>query len=547
MQQKSISFPGGKTELKIDGSGTCMKESGIAITPIAGFAIKTKKLKDELKFFINVCYHETIDKPGQKKKLDNEGNEVEGLNLPLSVGPIRTSLDRAGNVCLVVDAVVHPSVKADIIDDRSGSHRDFICLLLIQCVEQKYSEKNGPLDRKYKLPCLNYFGYVDKETGLGVPRASENAEICQQVVRDTSIQPKIEEVVISSTKTYSPMVLSKETTQLDIQIHIRLANGEEIAINDFIGRAKETLKRSEKNDVLDIIDSSTLEHSETRCMTESSNQSLPFLINSEISDNLAAESVICRSTLSNIDVKTIEVEVSSYSILISGPTVAQTEKIFPFCVLPHSCECIFNEEMSSFELSALVSSIRMEDSSDIGSQPWLFDTALSSEEANVERDVKNNKMEEQDNESRLSLESDTNIIDDIYQVRPGRIWKKTSSNLQPITQKSTTIDSLPEDDFHSNDVVSRHLIQQQEEEREDKKNQVEKRRKESEKDDSVEYLSPDDFKPGGKYYEGENDTSDKTNNINRDESQTHSLEAAERVLQNNVVNPFRNNFWLQLM
>merc|ERR1740124_675111 len=127
--------------------------------------------------FINVCYHETIDKPGQKKKLDDKGNEVDGLNVPLSVGPIRTSPDRAGNLCLAVDAVVNPSVNVDIMHDRSGSHRDFVCLLLIQCVEQKYFEKNGNLDRKYRLPQLRYFGYVDKKTGMVVPRASENERL----------------------------------------------------------------------------------------------------------------------------------------------------------------------------------------------------------------------------------------------------------------------------------------------------------------------------------------------------------------------------------
>jgi len=301
------------------------------------------------------------------------------------------------------------------------------------------------------------------------------------------------------------------------------------------------MRRSEKNVIDDSIDSFNLVHT-----TESFTPSLPFLIDPKISDNLAVESIICRSILSGIDAETIQVDVSSYSLLVSGPNIAQTEKIFPFCVLPHSCECIFNEETSGFQLSASVSSIKMEDSSDTGSQPWLFVSALSNEEANDEQITKTHKMEEQDNESRRSCESDPNIDDDPYRVRPGYIWNKTSNDLQPLN-KSTVIDSLPEDNFHSKDVVSRHIKQQQEEDRENKKNQVEKNRQECEKDDSVEYLNPDDFKPGGKYHEGEGSISDKANDMNTGDSPKYSLEAAERVFQNNVVNPFRNNLWLQLM
>lgn len=257
---------------------------------------------------------------------------------------------------------------------------------------------------------------------------------------------------------------------------------------------------------------------------------------------MVVDSIICRSILAGIDAKTLRVEVSTFSLSISGPNFPQTERNFPFCVIPHSCECIFCEETSSFELSASISSIGMEESSDIGSQSWLFIDALSNGEMDGEKIAgKDEIVGEQDWETRRICETDSNIDEDPYQVRPGRLWNKTSSDSQSITK-----DSFPEDNFHSKDVVSRHLKQQQQAERKDKKEQVEKNRQEREQDDSVEYLSPDDFKLGGKYYTGEHDINEQTNDMNSGDSPERSLKAAERVFQKNVVNSFRNNLWLQL-
>eukprot|EP00957_Ditylum_brightwellii_P155481 11835084-Ditylum_brightwellii.AAC.1 len=103
--EQGISLPGGKTELKLDGSGTGVKDTGLEIKPTPGFVIKTKTTNhsstsstptDPVKLFINVCTHEKIDAPGAKKKLDETGAEVEGINVPISVGPIRISLDKGG-------------------------------------------------------------------------------------------------------------------------------------------------------------------------------------------------------------------------------------------------------------------------------------------------------------------------------------------------------------------------------------------------------------------------------------------------------------------
>ena len=53
------------------------------------------------KVFINLCQHEGVEKPVMKKRLNDEGEEVEGLNVPLSVGPPRPTEDAKGAKAVV--------------------------------------------------------------------------------------------------------------------------------------------------------------------------------------------------------------------------------------------------------------------------------------------------------------------------------------------------------------------------------------------------------------------------------------------------------------
>ena len=48
------------------------------------------------KVFINICQHEGVEKPVMVKRLNEEGEEVEGLNVPLSIGPPRACDDAKG-------------------------------------------------------------------------------------------------------------------------------------------------------------------------------------------------------------------------------------------------------------------------------------------------------------------------------------------------------------------------------------------------------------------------------------------------------------------
>lgn len=94
---------------------------GIEIHPEAGFSYKTTRLSDGKKVFVNMTVHESIEKPSIKKKLDpNTGEEVEGMNIPMSVGVVREEKDKKGEACNVYDIVVHPDVINESDNDPTG-------------------------------------------------------------------------------------------------------------------------------------------------------------------------------------------------------------------------------------------------------------------------------------------------------------------------------------------------------------------------------------------------------------------------------------------
>ena len=79
--RESINLPGGKGSLTAEGIK--QQHKGIRITPEPGFVIKTRLQNETTKVFINVCKHTQLAEPATKKKLDDDGNEVEGLNIPI--------------------------------------------------------------------------------------------------------------------------------------------------------------------------------------------------------------------------------------------------------------------------------------------------------------------------------------------------------------------------------------------------------------------------------------------------------------------------------
>ena len=175
-----LELPGGRV-LGAGGATRPATEDGIRIVPTPGFVLKTTGTQKApegggireagagapQKYFVNVCSAAAVGAPKPTKRLDNEGNEVEGVSVPVSIGPPRGCADNKGTASIVVDCVVNPTVLAECVNDETGAQRDFICQLALTYVEQKYKLT---LDRKYKLPRMKYKG--DPEEGAQYVRDS---------------------------------------------------------------------------------------------------------------------------------------------------------------------------------------------------------------------------------------------------------------------------------------------------------------------------------------------------------------------------------------
>ncbi|CAM9469615.1 unnamed protein product [Ectocarpus fasciculatus] len=170
-----INLPGGA---KLGAEGVKEKTNGIVISPRPGFVIKTKLVDKGMKVFVNVCQHERIGESGMVKKLDKEGKEVEGLNIPMSVGPPSVDKDNAGLECIVYDVIINPKTIEECGADKTGGQRDWVCHLAMQSVMSKHDCR---LDPKYKLPKLTFKG--NKEDGPA-----------KQRIRDDSARPQISEL-----------------------------------------------------------------------------------------------------------------------------------------------------------------------------------------------------------------------------------------------------------------------------------------------------------------------------------------------------------------
>lgn len=109
-------------------------------------------------------------------KLDERGEAVRGMHVPVSVGALKKEVDRTGAPCEVVDVIVHPGVADDCERDGSGGMKHFAVDLAVGYVERKYGLSLSP---QYKLPTLagKYMGQT--VTGQRVRRQAARAGIAE--------------------------------------------------------------------------------------------------------------------------------------------------------------------------------------------------------------------------------------------------------------------------------------------------------------------------------------------------------------------------------
>lgn len=476
---KGLDLPGGRCELEIGGEGIRSKEKGRVITPIPGFVIKTivngteSCEKDGRKLFINVCTHKIIMGPEQKAKLDVNGNEIFGLNVPVAVGETRVCSDRRNRSSLAVDCIVSPDVVAKIERDMSGSFRDFICQLVIQYVETKCSIS---LCKKYRLPNLKYEAYVDnRNNDMVVAKDSECASTSRQFVKDLAKAPKIEEVATKIEDDTSPKFIDvseplegfeKNEKNPDIR-KSQTVQGCKISMDLFI---------EEYGDLIPVLDfiqrlgkdrisltTTPAEMFVPKPALSSKGTSQSFLlplIASTISGSDGTRHIVISVRLVNITDLKVDVDISAFLCRISAAGHSTTDCALPFAVCPMETICTYD---SAAECLVVRAPLTKDDTADPGSGAWLLARALEGAEQE-------------------------------YPPKPfvqGKVKDSTTDPARDSTKSVTTIgkdyEALPEDRFHASDVLSQHHLEQQ-------RKDTELRRKKGERPvlDNTDYLSRDD-------------------------------------------------------
>lgn len=408
------------------------------ITPIPGFVIKTLQLNggstdDKDKVLINLCSHEDIEVPGMKKRLNPDGESVEGMNIPMSVGQGRTETDSKGSPCTVYDIIVNPLVITDVRDDVTGKYRDFICQLCMQYIESKYKIE---LDKRYKLPKLRYMG--------------DESHPEQQYVQDRKNMPKIEE--LSSTK-LSDDAAKKSATQkmstpkpadIDLPYELRWID--------------------ENMNVIDANPVFATEYIDPVSSLPSNAFGLAF----------TAE-VIAPS----IGPSDVDVQMSPYKVQLKIAGYKHIKFYLPsvFDPVKTSGSLRRAEGYSSkfiIKLCLLLDNRSPSVEADPGSKPWLMSAALSGEEDDEEG---NNVYSRSRDKSEISDQVDEKADDisdtlpeDKYHIRlPKNVDKYTGVQID-----ESTADELPEERFHRMDASSSYLISQREQAIKDKNEKFER-------------------------------------------------------------------------
>ncbi len=322
---------------------------GVEVMPTPGFVLKTQKLSDGTKVFVNICSSYLLPLPVLKKRLDEEGNEMEGVSMPLSIGPPREVVDKSGKPCTAYDTVCNPIVLEEANTDKTGAQRNDLCQLILNRIEVKYAEALNP---QYKLPRASYIGTV-------VP----------QRVRDTSKDPIIEEIAAPVKGSGGPddpgirntnSILPKECSQPPPSV--------DTPPPSTCCKMSYTLNGIWKDRRQDI---SSLSLDDT---AEQSHQDWPSWMELDLV-GLSPQDCI----LENIE--KLHVKVSPFEACIDVAGYNSVSVLFPFVTLPGTAVCEMNPHEQLLVLRVHVDMNPVDAGPDPGSRPWMLSQALSGRSA----------------------------------------------------------------------------------------------------------------------------------------------------------------------
>lgn len=504
----------------------------------------------QTKVFLNVVTHPLIQVPCQRKGIDDEtGKEIDGWRLPMSMGDLRPCYDKQGQSAIVADCILNPRVVREMNTD--SNHFQFVCDLVVQCASRKFGKTwfgGLELDRKIRFPKMNYAGYIDESTGLpiisdlnsnGVVDAQKAVVAKQRVkgnggksiIQEVESTPSDDPIDVAISDTKGNMTSNKALTQVQPSIALdsvrteskEKANGAMYRIELFVSSCNDNVERIPLFDFLTLVadqdgivakeqpsrslrelikapvlkqfdnnvdcHESQLLNAPTPIDTAMLMQSSALPWSSELDHNeqnsleLIAKCSITTTTPPGVNMTTPKVELSAFLLKLSSNST-KTECILPFPVDIHDTTTAYNRDTGVLEVRMPLLQAIVDDNPDPGTRPWELQNALGGKSSSVSKDEsalnqENALCNEPTKYSPINTFFDSYFVDSVSDDDGEGKENEGESN------------PLPEDEFHSNDILSRHYLYQQEEE----KKQRMKNHGQSRDGVDAEYININDFRP----------------------------------------------------
>ncbi|CAI5703896.1 unnamed protein product [Peronospora effusa] len=401
-------FPGDKV---MGEDGLKATQEGMYIDVKPGFLMKTNDTKTKKKVFVNVVYANEIHVFSKTTKLNDEGNEQEGIQVPLSLSAPREVKDKMGASSLAFDVAVNTKVVENCHADKTGAFRNFVCELAIKHIDQKYKIK---LNDRYKLPRLTYLGE------LPPPKhyiRKTQAPIIQEVTTEISAALK-KTRASTSTAQKVPLTSSVPTT----------------ATAHF--------------DILEERKGVRVVCQRCSSVMEGSTPLSPAILE-KAGDRL----IVCIKFENNVQTASdVELELQAERLTVKTATHNDLEIFLPYPVDVNSTRVCFDQVCNTMDVILTIDKFWDTLGPDCGSAPWLLARA------------KENDLQV----SGLATTADSDrekpkTLVEMFQLANGQ----TARQWDPIIEN----EELPEDQFHRKDVMSMHILEQQRVEREQKTKQ----------------------------------------------------------------------------
>ncbi len=484
------------------------KAEGSEIEPEPCFVVKTRDIQTDRKVFINVATHAKVIEPRTVRRLNQAGEEVEGLSVPVAVGAVRIG-GKGGGDSMTFDCVVNKTVVDEINKDESGQYRDFICQLVMEYVEQKSAkptseggmgDKGVKVDKRYKLPKMKYHAWVGEDgvvlSADDLKSGKKKQQVSKQWVRDAGKGVKgISEVKSSkddvkrhetnkanSTKKNAAPKVPMSSKKISAKVFTVESGGGLKSVSEYEDRQVSELPKPNP----DKIDTSQL-------LTE------PFLHNPPASVDLVR--VVLK--LPRDSGPNATVDCSAFLLSVLAPGFIKTEIILPYPVEWKKSRAMYDAGAQELCVDVPVLRDDIDECCDVGTKAWNLKEALSTGD---KKPSKSSAAEEKEHKAGEGM------AEDKFHLNMPKGYNMYSGQYQDgdVEDDGNDTGELPEDRFHQQDIISQHILQQQADERKNKIEKADKERQERRKkkeeggiDDGMEYLDVDDFKPGGKYFSGQ--------------------------------------------